>query len=393
MKQYDYSDLFPFARNDQDLECLQMLSEGRTQATVAESMGVARRTIERRLKAIRDVAAVRGWSPEHNMTQVVPEGYVVKGTSTLYDGDGQPKLQWVKSNIALETQLEAMGHAIEALKESVPRDTLDINKADISRHSDLCNLHVLTDYHIGMLSWGEETGEDWDIKKAEDLIVRWFKNAIERAPDASVGVLGQIGDMTHSDGILPLTPASKNVLDTDSRFPLVVRTVIRIMNRVITMMRQKYDHVHVINVAGNHDESGAIWLREMLCTFYEDSDDVTVDPSPDLFYCYEWGNTSLFFHHGHKKKLTNVDDVFVNKFREVFGRTKYSYAHLGHFHHQASKETNLMLVEQHRTMAAHDAYATTSGYCSGRSAVVVTYSKQYGEVGRLTITPEMLSTG
>lgn len=387
---YEYQDLLPFVRNSQDETCLKILSEGHTQAEVAEIMGVTKRTIEHRMKCIRDNAALRGWSPEHGMTKVVPNTHVVKGTSTLYDEMGDAKLQWVKSNVALGAQLEAMEHAVEALKESVPRDSLYVPKTYIHRSSDLCNLHVLTDYHIGMLSWGEETGEDWDIKKAEDMIVEWFKNALERAPAATVGVLGQIGDAAHTDGILPVTPASKNVLDTDSRFPLIVRTIIRIMRRVINMMREKYDHVHVINVAGNHDEGGAIWLREMLCTFYEEVEDVTVDPSPDLFYCYEWGNTSLFFHHGHKKKLTNVDDVFVNKFRDVFGRTKYSYAHLGHFHHQASKETNLMLVEQHRTMAAHDAYATTSGYCSGRSAVVVTYSKEYGEVGRLTVTPEML---
>jgi hypothetical protein len=85
-----------------------------------------------------------------------------------------------------------------------------------------------------------------------------------------------------------------------------------------------------------------------------------------------------------------VDDVFVAKFREVFGRTKYSYAHMGHMHHVDIKETNLMVVEQHRTLAAKDAYASRGGWLSGREASAITYHKDYGYTGRVVITPEMV---
>ena len=49
-----------------------------------------------------------------------------------------------------------------------------------------------------------------------------------------------------------------------------------------------------------------------------------------------------------------------------------------------------MVVEQHRTLAAKDAYAARGGWFSGRSANVITYHKQYGEVSRQSISPEML---
>jgi hypothetical protein len=29
-------------------------------------------------------------------------------------------------------------------------------------NDDLCNLYTFTDYHLGMLAWGEEGGDDWD---------------------------------------------------------------------------------------------------------------------------------------------------------------------------------------------------------------------------------------
>ena len=74
----------------------------------------------------------------------------------------------------------------------------------------------------------------------------------------------------------------------------------------------------------------------------------------------------------------------------MFGRTKYAYAHTGHLHHLDVKEDSLMIVEQHRTLAANDAYGARGGYLSGRDAKVITYAKEYGEVSRLTINSDML---
>jgi hypothetical protein len=56
------------------------------------------------------------------------------------------------------------------------------------------------------------------------------------------------------------------------------------------------------------------------------------------------------------------------------------------------KENNLMIVEQHRTLAAPDAYAARGGWISGRDAKVITYHKSYGEVGRITVSYDMIKT-
>ena len=49
-----------------------------------------------------------------------------------------------------------------------------------------------------------------------------------------------------------------------------------------------------------------------------------------------------------------------------------------------------MIIEQHRTLAAKDAYASRGGWSSGRDSKVITYHKEFGEVGRLTINIDML---
>lgn len=73
-------------------------------------------------KILRDVmkkAALQGYSPAHDMTRTVPEGYVVKGISTLYAADGMVKAQWVKSSQDDVARQEAIRAAVDAMCEDI----------------------------------------------------------------------------------------------------------------------------------------------------------------------------------------------------------------------------------------------------------------------------------
>lgn len=384
----DWQSLLPFATASQ-ARYIKACIEHKTQHAAAKALGVTQGLVSHSISTARARAALRGHAPAHDMTKTTPEGFSVSGVSTLYGPDGDVKAQWVKSNVD-QDQLEArIRDAIEALREDVPKAKL-IPLAKAIRSVDLLNLHVVTDFHLGMKSWNEETGEDWDLAIAEDLLLRWMTIAIQNAPAASVGVMAQLGDFLHWDGYDAVTPASKHLLDADTRFQKLVRVAIRVLRQIVALMLQKYDRVHLIFADANHDPAGGAWQREMFAAFYSSEPRITVDNSADSYYCLEHGRTSLFFHHGHKRKPEKIDDVMVAKFREVFGRTKFSYCHMGHLHHEHKIETNLMTMEQHRTMAAKDAYASRNGWMAGRGAPVVTYHKQYGEVGRQVYTPEMV---
>ena len=379
--------LLPYATEAQARYIEAVLKAG-GQRPAAVALGINPRTLTASLAAVRKKAALQGLSPEHDMVHTVPDGYKVRGVSTLYGADGGLKIQWVKSQADHERREQMLREAAAAFAEEIPRAVAV--PGPTHANSDLATAYILTDYHIGMLSWHEETGADWDVRIAEDLIVAWFGAAIAATPNAEVGVLAQLGDFLHIDNLDALTPASKHVLDADTRLQKVVRVAIRAIRRIIAMLLEKHPRLHIIMADANHDPAGSIWLREGLAAHFENEPRVFVDQRADGYYCFEHGLTSLFFHHGHKKKPENVDDVFVAKFREVFGRTKYSYGMLGHMHHAKSNESALMVVEQHRTLSAPDAYASRGGWMSGRSASAITYHKQYGEVGRVVLTPEMV---
>jgi hypothetical protein len=288
-----------------------------------------------------------------------------------------------------DNALDAFKTAIDALKEDI-EPVQPKEYANKEYNHALCNQYTLTDFHLGMMAWGEETGDNWDMDIAERTLINFFKQSIEQSPMAAQAIFAQIGDLMHWDGLDAVTPANKHLLDADTRFTKVVRVAIRVIRKVIEMLLEKYPSVHLIMAEGNHDPASSIWLRETLSAFYDNEPRLTIETSPDPYYCYTWGKCCLFYHHGHKRNLKNIDTVFVSKFKEQYGKSKHVYAHLGHLHHLVMNETNLMILEQHRTLAAKDAYASRGGYMSGRDSKVITYHKEYGEVKRSTISINMI---
>lgn len=328
-------------------------------------------------------------APERGEKFAIPNGHVIKGVSALVDAEGRVIQQWQKTTVDAEGQLAAFRALVDGVKEDLPRIT--IMPAPQHVEEDLLNQFVVTDSHFGMLAHREETGADYDLRLAEQLLLDWFAAAVAGAPQAHTAVLAQLGDLLHHDALESVTPAHKHVLDADSRLHKVVRVVIRTLRRVVDMLLQKHRHVHVVMASGNHDPASSVWVRELLATIYENEPRVSVDTSPMLYYAYKWGDTALFYHHGHKRGVAQVDATLAGMFREMFGASKYAFAHVGHLHSDEGRKSALMYVERHETLAAPDAYAAGGGWLSGRSAKVITYSRRFGEVARATLRPEMVA--
>ncbi len=182
-----------------------------------------------------------------------------------------------------------------------------------------------------------------------------------------------------------------NGLDADSRYPKIRKAAIRIIRRLVRDCLECHQNVHLVIAEGNHDEEGTGWLADFFDVHYEDEPRVSVNDSALPFYVFEWGQTMLGIHHGHKVKNEALPLLFAAQFPEVWGRTKRREIHCGHRHHRDEKEYNGVTVVQHPTLAARDAYAARGGWIADRAAWAITYHKQYGAVGRVMVTPEMLN--
>ena len=338
--------------------------------------------------AVKKKAELRGYSPAHDFTRPVPEGYVTKGVSTYYNAEGKPSGQWVKASLTHEALVEAMREAVEGFKGQVDPATPILAPQGCEEH--LCNLYTFTDYHLGMLAWHKEGGSDWNVSIAEKTIVAALAQMIEQSPKAHTAVLNIQGDFLHTDGKIPVTPVSRHVLDADTRFPKLRKSAIRVIRSLVAMSLQRHQEVHLIIAEGNHDEESAGWLSDLFAVHYEEEHRITVSDAVLPFYVFEWGATMLGVHHGHKVKNESLPLLFAAQFPQEWGRTTRREIHCGHRHHRDEKEYNGVTVVQHPTLAARDAYAARGGWIADRAAWAITYHKRFGAVGRVMITTEML---
>ena len=372
-------------RQKETLEAIDRLGSARA-ASIA--LGMNKGGASDTFIAVMKKAAKMGYAPEHDFTRPVPDGYVAKGVSTYYNAEGKPAGQWVKASLSHQALVDAMREAVDGFKDEILPVSAIVAPTACEEH--LCNLYTFTDYHLGMLAWHKEGGSDWNISIAEKTILAALIQMVNQSPNAHTAVLNIQGDFLHTDGKTPVTPASKHVLDADSRFPKIRRSAIRIIRSLVATCLQRHKEVYLIIAEGNHDEESAGWLADLFAVHYEEEPRVTVNDSVLPFYVFEWGVFMLGVHHGHKVKNENLPLLFAAQFPEQWGRTKHREIHCGHRHHRDEKEYNGVTVVQHPTLAARDAYAARGGWIADRAAWAITYHKKYGPVGRVMITTEML---
>lgn len=371
-----------------ELEYAEAVEKYGSARKAAKELGLHHATISHALDRLKKRAALQGYSPDHDMTKTVPDGFKVKGVSSLYV-DGKLSSQWVKSTADDERRQELIRAAFEAMAQDLPRVEPVAVKA--SSVANLATLYTLTDSHVGMLAWAQETGADWDLKIAEATLTGCFQQMVNASPAARVGFVNQLGDFLHSDGLVPVTPTSGHVLDQDGRYTKLVETAVRVLRRVIGMALEKHEQVVVLMAEGNHDMASSVWLRVMFKALFENEPRVEVIDTPLPYYVYQHGKTMLAFHHGHLKKNDQLPILFASQFPKVWGETVKRYAHCGHRHHVEEREHSGITVIQHPTLAARDAYAARGGWIAERQVSAITYHSEYGQVARVTVTPEMLT--
>jgi hypothetical protein len=355
----------------------------------AREFGVAKSTIHNSITRLKIVAAAGGYAPGH-FESGAAAGFTMGKVTVQRGPDGDVERTWERQHPDRQAWLEAIRATIDEAKESLPR--VKPTKGPGHADSRLCNLFVLTDAHIGALAWHREGGADWDLSIAEQTIIGAFSHMIATAPKARRAVVTFLGDVVHQDSNKSITPAHGHLLDADSRPRKIISAVVRIMRTIIRMALERHDEVHVVCGEGNHDEytSGNV-LPEVFGILYENEPRVTVNDAVLPYYVLQHGKVMLGFHHGHKKAPTQLPLYFATAHAQMWGETTKRYAHCGHRHHVEEKEHSGMKVVQHSTLAARDAHASRGGWFSERQAIAITYHEEYGEVARLTVTPEMLA--
>lgn len=314
----------------------------------------------------------------------VSAGEVLKGTSTLYDEEGNIKQQWVKSDVEKQTFLDSIKELINDYATNLPQ--FEKKPCTLSyASSDLMAVYPLGDPHIGMKAYKEEAGEDWDLEKAQKVFCGIFDRLVKTTPSCDRAVVVNLGDYFHRDNVAGVTERHKHHLDTSGNYMMMVDTGLKIIIQMINSALEHHKTVEVITAIGNHDDTGAMFLKAALKHMYAAEPRVIIDGSQSVFSYFQHGKCFFGVHHGHTCKAPKLPLVMATDKPEEWGTSKYRYWLTGHIHHDTKTEFSGCSVESFRTLAAKDNYAHSGGYRAGQDSKALVIHKDYGEVERHTI--------
>lgn len=369
----------------------------------AASLGVKAKCIEDRLRRVKARAARAGYAPRYGSRNEVQDGYFMKRQSILrrYGKDkegnelppeGETLLAWTIVEPEKEDMILAFREAIESMVDEYRGCIEPVAPAPLEGEylEDTLACHLLADPHIGMLSWGRETGRDYDLKIAENEIYATMDNLFASVPRTRNALLVDLGDWFHADDDTNRTKRGNNPLDSDSRYHKMVEIGLRIKRRWIERALQHHDQVEVWNKQGNHDYHTSTVVGVCLAAMYEHEPRVVIESAPQIFNCMQWGQNMICATHGHTMKPEKLALFGANEYRRIWGNTKRTIWYTGHVHHNTVKEMPGNLVESVRALAAKDAWHHASGYCAEREMKCDLWHLEKGRTGsRYEQVPDM----
>jgi hypothetical protein len=334
--------------------------------------------MQRTLDRIKVKGARRGVSPSHDMTKPCPDGFTVKGTSTLYDAEGNVSIQWVKTQADREKQTEAFTEFIEGLSEGIKGKAKPIKATKTKYDPDLMSLIIFGDAHLGMYAWQEETlNRDFDTDIACREMREAIDNMIARAPNAETGVLVDVGDFMHMNTSANLT-AKGTPVDVDTRFQRVLKAAGMVMRYCIDQMLKKYKYVKVVVAKGNHNPEPAVAVSLMLQFYYDKEKRVEVLDTIGHHHYLEFGDWLLGVNHGDKIKPQKLVAMMARDHKS-WSRCRFRLWIIGHIHHERVIEIDGCTVASFNTLAPSDAWHASMGYGSRQSATLITIHKTKGK--------------
>lgn len=381
----------PYAWTDRQRRIMQLHEDGFSSTQIAAELKITDgSTVRRDIRTIKRRAAEKAQGPSYLQHTPVADAEIVKGTSTLYDAEGKPKLQWVKTR----TDELSINEIIEAAKEKLGQELPPRSPVPPPGLSspELCVVYPMTDAHIGLLSRVESPMDsEWNLEQSARLLKRWIDVSIDHSPQADTAVVAFIGDIAHYDKQKPVTNRSGHVLEASGTPLEMIAQSFGVIEYATVRALEKHDFVHLIIKRGNHDEHTMMVFMVAFQRLFAHEPRVKVDFTESLYTPLEFGSEMLVFTHGHGNKKEAVPLQMAAEHREMWGRTKHTTVFSGHYHHRVEQDFPGATIVQLRTLAARSRYDKDNGYVSPRDGSVFVFHRQRGEVGRQIWPADCLS--
>lgn len=374
--------LLDFCNTESQRRIIQAVIDHGSFQKAATALDFAKGSVGNTVARVKKNAELRGYSPEHDLTHIIPQTLSLKGTSTLYHKEKGQILQWVKTRADEEAQAELILGGIKDALEEYRGKSEKINHIGFTTDECLHTL-VMGDPHFGMLAHKDDTKvDDFDSEIAYRIMQGAVDYLVQASPATKEALFINVGDALHTDDSSNRTKRSGAQLDVDSRYYRIIKVFVWSMIHAIQRLLEKHEHVTVINAAGNHDPDSTHWIQLSLGLYFDNEPRVTVIQDAGHYQSYRFGNVLLGVTHGDGAKMEDLPGIMAHLWAEDWGQTKHRHWLTGHIHHKVVKEFTGCKVESFNSMAPSDSWHARSGYYAAREMHSLIFNKEHGLVAR-----------
>lgn len=188
----------------------------------------------------------------------------------------------------------------------------------------------IQDLHMGLLSYEQETSEDYDVAIARQRLENCVGDVLQRAKGRKFKriVFALLGDILHVDNLNGMTSAGTRQ-DIDTRPTRIFEQALEALIHTIDEL-ETIAPVEVINIPGNHDRLNSYTLCKAVEMAFRNDENVTFFNSPNPRKWRRYGNVLIGFAHGDMKP--NAVSEWLSNECEEWSLAKYREVHMGHLH-------------------------------------------------------------
>lgn len=370
-----------YAPTKRQQEILELYDKLGSQKLVADELGISHGTVSKAIARVKRKAKM--------LDADIPDDQIISSVSTLYNKDQEVVLQWVKTKVDEDLLKEKIDIFINALSQDIRGSSKKTKKKKNKKIKDEIAVFPIGDLHLGMYSWIEETGNDYDCDIAESLVISAIDKLIDETSPREEAVIISLGDWFHSDTVDNKTLGHGNILDVDTRWQRVFRIGVRILKYITEKSLTKFDKVRIFLINGNHDYHTSYALSLIMDAYYENNNRVIVDLGTNPFRYFRYGVNLIGMTHGMIKE-SSLPGVMAADRPMDWGETVFRTWYIGHKHQHKLSEYPGCIVEIFPTLAGKDAWTNSMGYRSKREMHRIILHKKYGEVGRSIVNIGMI---
>ena len=265
-------------------------------------------------------------------------------------------------------------------------------KIKYKKLDDECLLVIdMPDLHFGKLTWGEESGEDYDIHIAEKIAHKAINSILSQAKPYNINrILYPIGNDFFNVDNTENTTSNGTPQQEDTRLKKTYKKG-RILQTTIIDNLSVIAPVDIIVIPGNHDKIRTFYLGDSLECWYHNNPNVKVDNGAKTHKYYSYGKTLLGYAHGYSEKIEKLPMMMPVEVPEKWANSKYREWHLGDKHHKKVipppiiDEKQGVLIRILRALTATDNWHFENGYIGSlRAAQGFIYHKEKGNIAEFT---------